>query len=81
MDKKFTKVHVIWYDAGSHDPWQAPNDLDEKSTLCNTIGYLCKETKNDIYVASTFSSDGDVCCTMQIPKRCIKKMIKVKNGK
>lgn len=77
--KTFKRVQVEWQDACSHDEWQTPEHLDDSPLNCVTVGFLCKETKTDIYVAGTMQigEDDDVSCVMQIPKGMVKKITKI----
>lgn len=62
-------VKVEWEDAGSQDAWQSVSDIDTEPIMCVTVGVLCKETPDRLFIACTLRPHADeVSCVMQIPR-------------
>lgn len=70
--------YILWIDTHSQDEWTY--DID--CTVCNveTIGILVKETDDCVSISHTKTLEEDVtyCCTIHIPKVCIKQRLKLK---
>ena len=78
-------VKVIWKDARTLDGTYTKSELENFDlALCHTIGYLIKEEKDKVIVVSyCFISDSldyqdGFRYTHIIPKKCIIKIIKLK---
>ena len=53
-ESKYPIVKITWNDASSDDnEWKHEEDLDDNDELVTTIGYLVKETKNFVWIASS----------------------------
>lgn len=74
-------LYVEWIDAVTEDGWGKAEDLDEVH-MCNSIGFLVKETKMSISLAAS-TSDKEVNAVQTIPKAWIRKrkVIKVDGQK
>jgi len=64
-------IYVEWIDAVAEAGWSKVSDIDEVH-LCKTLGFLVKETKLSMSVATTIS-DKEVNAVQTIPKAWIKK--------
>ncbi len=75
-------VYLKWVDItcpGS--TWVAEGD-DDLITDCvsmtiESIGYLFKETENDVIISTSLASDGSILRPVVIPKAVIKRMVVV----
>lgn len=87
MARKHTQYHfqdeskilyVEWIDANSSVGWQGKDEIekDAKVSRCYSIGYVIKETKEEIVIATTVSDD-EANCWIAIPKDWIRKRRKV----
>lgn len=65
-------VSVRWTDAHSVDEWTMADDLPKTGKECVSVGFLVRKTKACLTVAGTGSEDGDVCCTIIIPKAWVR---------
>jgi hypothetical protein len=78
------RVLIKWYDAYTpeSDKWQGFNDAVkgiEEPMLCETVGYVFKETDKAYLVANTFAWNDDpaeptmslLCGLLHIPKGCV----------
>lgn len=69
-------VHLYWIDAVADSEWTEFDKADDIH-VCETIGFLIKETKLGLVVASTIS--GDECnARITIPKAWVRKKRYVK---
>jgi hypothetical protein len=72
-------VKITWEDSKfENQTWVYIDDeYSPNIALVNTVGYIVKENKSFITVASTISINKDLdvqaCCVITIPKRCIVK--------
>ena len=76
-------VQVSWWDASSNDRWRKRSDVkNDERFVCYTVGWLVHENKTSITVASTISplDEETLSMTMNIPRGCIKKIVKVQSG-
>lgn len=64
-------IYCEWIDAVAEAGWSKVNEIDEVH-LCKTLGYLVRETKLSITVATTISGK-EVNAIQTIPKAWIKK--------
>lgn len=70
-------VHVLWEDAHSTDAWS--DSFDTNPCMCETIGMLVHETDKGISVSHTKQVESETyCCTIHIPKSCIKSVTYLK---
>lgn len=67
---KYPLVEVLWDDAEVDSGWVETPDKLEPS-IATTVGFLVKETKSHILVASSYD-DARINGTIQIPKKMIK---------
>ncbi len=70
-------VHVIWDDAFSTDAWTPILNLDKRTEVCHSVGFLVAKTPELVVVAGTVSEDGEACCVIHIPRRMVKSITKV----
>lgn len=66
--------HFVWMDAFSEvDEWHDKSSIDSEDYLCQTVGYLIKNTskKNYYTIASTFTIDKNFSCVIHIPKSMV----------
>jgi hypothetical protein len=74
-------VVITWEDSFSMDNWQTRQGAianTERPMTCQTIGFVLKESKDTITVCHTANEEDQVCGVMQIPRRCIVKIRKLK---
>lgn len=76
MDKKLIRIN--WVDAISHDSggWLCTESGQLTPSLCESVGWVIRETEDSIHIAAHFSEDGeamsgDIC----IPRGCITEII------
>lgn len=68
-------VKVAWLDTHSDDAWENLANLDGTPKLCESVGFLVKNTESYVSVAGTIGvNDVDACCIIHIPKVCIEKI-------
>lgn len=67
---KYMVIEVRWDDAENNSGW---SDIPEKlePSIATTIGFLVKESRSHILIASSYD-DININCTLQIPKKMIK---------
>ena len=70
-------VEIEWDDSASPSHWQEPN-ATSKPMKCRTAGYLLRETRTYVVVASTVARDGGTMAPLAIPKGCITKRRRLK---
>lgn len=59
---------VTWRDASSEsDGWKSPADLDDVNVIVVSVGFLVKETANNITLAQDLADDGDTHGRGRIP--------------
>ena len=70
MDKyKYKLVHLTWDDAQSDMGWEeVPEKLEPSIAI--TVGFLIRETKDHLLIASTYDED-TTNARIQIPKKMI----------
>lgn len=73
---KYKLYEIIWDDAQTDDGWDEPPE-DLKPAVAVTVGFVVRETKNHILIASTYD-ESHTNGRLQIPKKMIisKKEIK-----
>lgn len=64
-------IYVEWVDAVASSGWEKHEEA-ESIHLCRSIGYVVKEDKDCLILASTISQDQNNC-RIAIPKAWIKK--------
>lgn len=70
--RRYDAIYVKWTDsAGPERYWNHTDDFDNRPTTIHTRGYLLKETKEYVLVASSVSTSGCVGGSMSIPKSAI----------
>jgi len=63
---------ITWRDAGGEqEGWQAPEDVDDVNPIIKSIGWVVKETENNVTLAMDLSDDGDTHTRGRIPKGMI----------
>ena len=66
-------VKITWEESRQMPRWQHVEDIDEDVCICETIGWLVKESEMAYYVSSTIADDGEQACQIIIiPKSCVK---------
>lgn len=78
MMRKFQLVRVRWLDSASHLGWQSHAEDHEVSTV-ESIGWLVKESKEQLTITHSFSDNRDVMDALSIPRGCILKVMKLKS--
>lgn len=78
MQKRKRIVMVSWQDSCEWGGWR-DDTKDMKPSNCTTIGYLRKEYKSHVVIASS-ASEGNHCSHMVIPKGCITKITELKEA-
>jgi len=67
---KYSLIEITWDDAATDSGWEdVPKKLEP--SLAMTVGFLVRETKDHILVASTYD-DNHTNARIQIPKKLIK---------
>lgn len=73
---KFKLVEITWDDASTDDGWAAaPENLEPQ--LATTVGFVVRETKDHILIASTYD-ENHTNGRIQIPKKMIKSKKEIK---
>lgn len=70
------QVCVVWKDIVATCRWMDDESIEEIATeVCMSLGFVAKETKETLWLAGTFSPEGDDKWTgvIAIPKGCIVK--------
>ena len=69
---KFTYpiVYVTWDDACADNSWASVKEPELKEAVVTTLGFLIKENKKHILIASTYDEE-NMNCSIQIPKHSI----------
>lgn len=67
-------VKIIWTKEGDElESWVNSNTFDPKLKTVITVGLVVSEDEDMLCVSHTYSEDDDFCCTVNIPKKSIKK--------
>lgn len=76
------KIELItWRDAGGEqEGWQAPEDVDDVNPIIQSIGWVVKETDNNVTLAMDLSDDGDTHTRGRIPKGMIVSRVVLQEG-
>jgi hypothetical protein len=73
MKDKHPLVHVIWEDHASLDAWSTFDDIDITPALVHTVGWVIKETRTLLVVASNMRHNAERCFGITyIIKSCIR---------
>lgn len=77
---KVQAVVIEWVDSYAFlDKWNQRDDWEElKAESCKSVGWLLKETKHEVVIASCHSHEDCFGSITAIPKVAITKMIKLK---
>lgn len=79
MKKLYQLVCVTWYDAFTEDTWvEGDNAIDLKDATCVTVGFIVRESKEFISIASTLAESGEKTCIFNIPRGMIQELNKLK---
>jgi hypothetical protein len=67
------KIELItWRDAGGEQGgWQSPEEVDDVNPIIQSVGWVVKETDNNVTLAMDLSDDGDTHTRGRIPKGMI----------
>lgn len=77
--KQFQRVEVIWEDVVSDASWRSIEDcMEEKGTICKTVGYLLKKHPDRIVLAHSMN-DSDADSTV-IMRKYIHKVTRLNSG-
>lgn len=75
-------VYLEWEDSESLSSWKYVDELPIDVHICRSLGWIIKETKDVLVIASSVSSGGDQCTgAIGIPKRAITRRISVESPK
>lgn len=78
--RSYPIVAVRWTDACSYDGWRDADDpMSVKHTL--TMGALIENTPDHVSVAGSLTDDGEIACTMVIPRAMVEEVRSLVNGK
>ena len=71
--RKLPRVEVRWNDAASHGGWANLSDYrnDKGISEVESIGYLTKNTKQEIQLVQSRSKNGTIADSITIPKAWI----------
>ena len=77
--KKDDIIEIEWTDAATTQGWHSGTHLlrNDGLSLCKTVGYFFRKTKNSIQTSKGVSED-DRCDTQSIPLAWVKKIRKLK---
>lgn len=63
---------ITWRDAGGEqDGWLDANDIDDANPIIRSVGFVVKETDNNVTLAMDLADDGDSHTRGRIPKGMI----------
>ena len=69
---------IEWRDAGGEGGgWLHPNDVDDENPIIRSIGWVVKETQNNVTLAMDLADDGDTNTRGRIPKGMIIRRINI----
>lgn len=72
MARKFKLLEIKWDDASFDDGWEADKDKEELTPqVAISVGFLIRETKDHLLLASTHDEEGSTNGRFQIPKKMI----------
>lgn len=69
-------VLVEWVDSTSSTGWE--NDPDLELSICKTVGYLTRKTKEKVVLAQSISDNNNVDNKFAIPRGCIQSIKELK---
>jgi hypothetical protein len=59
---------VTWRDAGGEEEgWKSPADVEDDNPIITSVGWVVKETVNNITLAMDLADDGDTHTRSRIP--------------
>lgn len=80
-NSKYPIVRVLWNDASSDEnEWKEDHELDDDDEIVTSVGFLVKQTKNFIWLASS-TYDRYTNSRTKIPIPMIKEMGTLLEGK
>jgi hypothetical protein len=63
---------VTWRDAGGEDSgWKSPSDIGDDNPIITSVGWVVKETDNNLTLAMDLADDGETNGRSRIPKGMI----------
>lgn len=76
----YMKMELItWRDAGGEqDGWLDTADIDDANPIIQSVGWVVKETDNNITLAMDLSDDGDTHTRGRIPKGMVVSRIELR---
>ena len=77
MNKRMVKVE--WLDSCVDNGWKSEHEVIENTVShCESVGYLLKKDKTQVSIIQNVSDTGNVSEQMSIPRRCVKRIIYLK---
>jgi len=70
MNFNYPIVYIKWDDACADNSWADRSNPELKEAVVTTLGFLIKENKKYILIASTYDEE-NMNCSIQIPKHSI----------
>lgn len=80
---KVKMVRIEWNDSCSDDGWMRQNsDRAKAHTIshCTSVGFLFKKDKTQICLAQNTSNYGSIGDLMAIPRKCVTRIVELKEG-
>ena len=71
---------VIWKDASAHEGWESAEDTHDDDYVITSIGFVFKETENNLTLAMDIAEDGTSNGRGRIPKDMIIKREIIREG-
>lgn len=81
--KAYKLLYIEWHDAYTYDSWDTEEgaiDMCKNMLPCHSVGWLLKETKDQITICHTFNP-AMVMGSLHIPKGMIVRKMELKTGK
>ncbi len=81
--KENTLVKVDWIDSSTTRGWHSREDAknpDHTGIACVSVGFVVRDTKENITVCGTIGQDGDCLDAITIPRGCIKTRVRKNNA-
>jgi hypothetical protein len=70
---------ITWRDAGGEQAgWLDPADVDDDNPIITSVGWVVKETENNVTLAMDVADDGDTHTRGRIPKGMILERITIR---
>jgi hypothetical protein len=73
---------VTWRDAGGEEQgWLAADDINDDNPIIQSVGWVVKETDNNLTLCMDWADDGDTHTRGRIPKGMIVSRVVIKEAK